>query len=67
MTKPLRALTAKDVKLKWTRECQDTFKELKGLLMADMVMANFDTERETRLYMDGRGASGSGGDSRTEI
>ena len=52
VTKPLRALTAKSVKFQWTKECEDSFREMKQLLVSDKVMASFDPERKTRLYVD---------------
>ena len=52
VTKPLRQLTAKNVRFKWTKECQDSFQELKSLLTSDKVMASYDPLRKTRLYVD---------------
>ena len=52
LTKPLRMMTAKSVRYKWTAECEESFRKLKDLLVSDTVMAPFDPERETRLYCD---------------
>jgi transposase InsO family protein len=52
VTKPLRALTAKSVRFQWSKDCEASFKEMKGLLVSDKVMASFDPERKTRLYVD---------------
>ena len=42
VTLPLRRLTAKSVTFEWTKECEDSFRELKELLASDQVMAYFD-------------------------
>ena len=52
VTAPLRKLTSKFTRFTWSKECQDSFEELKALLMSDRVMANYDPERKTRLYCD---------------
>ena len=52
VTAPLRKLTSKFTRFTWNEECQDSFEELKALLMSDRVMANYDPERKTRLYCD---------------
>ena len=52
VTAPLRELTGKHTRFNWTKECQDSFMELKRLLVSDKVMANYDPTRETRLYCD---------------
>ena len=52
VTAPLRKLTNKNVKLYWSQECKESFKELKFLLTAKAVMANFEVGRQTRLYVD---------------
>ena len=52
VTLPLRRLTVKSVRFNWTVECQDTFNEMKELLMSGQVMAYYDLARETRLYVD---------------
>ena len=40
VTAPLRRLTSKHTKFNWSQECQDSFVELKELLMSRKVMAN---------------------------
>ena len=52
VTLPLRRLTAKAVKFVWTKECAESFEELKRLLVSDKVMAYYDPSRPTRLYVD---------------
>ena len=52
VTEPLRVLTNKNVRFKWTKECQRSFEELKSLLTAWTVMANYELDRKTRLYVD---------------
>ena len=52
VTLPLRKLTNKNIKFVWTKECEDSFKELKVLLCSDTVMANFELDRPTRRYVD---------------
>ena len=60
VTLPLRRLTAKAVRLRWTKECQQAFEELKGLLCSDTVVKNYDPNKKTRIYMD-HGPAGLGG------
>ena len=52
ITLPLRKMTAKNVRFKWMTECEESFQELKTLLTSDKVMANYDPNRATRLYVD---------------
>ena len=52
VTAPLRQITAKHAKFRWTQQCEESFKELKQLLMSDKVMANYDPTRKTRVYCD---------------
>ena len=52
VTLPLRRLTSKSVRFEWTKQCQDAFQELKELMMSGQVMAHYDPNRETRLYVD---------------
>ena len=39
LTAPLRQITAKHTKFRWTQQCEKSFKELKRLLMSDKAMA----------------------------
>ena len=52
MILPLRRLTAEAVRFKWTKECQQAFEELKGLLCSDTVVTHYDPNKKTRIYMD---------------
>ena len=47
------------VKFKWTNKCEDSFNKIKKLISSDKVLANFDTKRKTRVYID-HGPSGVG-------
>ena len=52
LTKPLRDLTKKNVKFKWTELEDSAFQELKKRLCSDRVVVPFDTALPTRLYVD---------------
>ena len=52
VTQPLRSLTVKSVSLEWTKAFDNTFNELKQLLITNHVMAYFDPIEETMLYVD---------------
>merc|ERR1711888_82853 len=52
VTRPLRKLTNWKVKFVWSKECEDSFQELKTLLCSDTVMASYELNRKTRLYVD---------------
>ena len=52
VTRPLRKLTNWKVKFVWSKECEDSFQELKDLLCSDKVMASYELNRKTRLYVD---------------
>ena len=52
VTRPLRKLTNWKVKFVWSKECEDSFRELKDLLCSDTVMASYELNRKTRLYVD---------------
>ena len=52
MTAPLRELIRLDKHFKWTRECQQSFDELKTRLTDETVLINYDPERQPRLYVD---------------
>ena len=48
ISRPLRALMAKSA----NQECEDSYQELKQLLMSNRVLANFKQGRDTRVYVD---------------
>ena len=52
VTRPLRALTTKSTRFYWSKECEESFQELKRLLMSGRVLANFEQGRKTRVYVD---------------
>ena len=52
LTKPLRDLTKKNAKFRWTDEEESAFQELKKRLCSDRVVVPFDTALPTRLYVD---------------
>ena len=60
MTLPLRELTKKTVKFKWTLVEQRAFNQLKQKLTQAPVMAYFDTHKRSMLIVDGspKGISG---------
>ena len=49
VTRPLRRLTSKSVRFEWTKDCQESFNELKELLVSDTVMAYYDPKLPTRV------------------
>jgi len=53
MTLPLRELTKKNVKFKWTLVEQRSFNQLKQKLTHAPVMAYFDTHKRSMLIVDG--------------
>jgi hypothetical protein len=52
VTKPLRKLTNWKAKFVWSKGCEHSFQQLKELLCCDTVMANYELDKETRLYVD---------------
>ena len=53
LTAPLRALTKKGQRFKWTKVHQRHFDMIKERLCSDKVMVAYDPGRETRIYTDG--------------
>jgi hypothetical protein len=52
ITAPLRKLMSLGTHFKWTKECKESFNQLKDLLASDTILMNYDPKRETRLYVD---------------
>ena len=52
VTRPFRQLTNWKTKFVWSKVCENSFRELKELLCSDTVMANYELNKETRLYVD---------------
>ena len=52
VTAPLRELTRKNSQFKWSRECKQSFDELKERITSRMVLVHFEPDWETRLYVD---------------
>ena len=52
ITEPLRALTKKDVRFRWTAPQQEAFDQLKIAVTHAPVMHYFDTTKETTLTVD---------------
>ena len=52
LTAPLRSLTKRKVKFRWTDEMEENFREIKSRLCGDRVMVPYDPSRETRVYSD---------------
>ena len=55
----LRHLTKSSIPFKWSQECEDAFQLMKEILSSDKVLASFDPEKETRVYVD-HGPTGLG-------
>ena len=52
ITAPLRNLTKKNARFVWGKREEEAFHKLKDRLCSDSVMAPYDTNRKTRLYVD---------------
>ena len=52
LTAPLRNLTKKNSRFKWTEIEETAFQKLKDRISSNSVVVPFDTKRETRLYVD---------------
>ena len=52
ITEPLRALTKKNAHFIWGTREQDSFDEIKRRLCSNRVLKGYETERDTRLYVD---------------
>ena len=52
VTAPLRKLTNHAVKFKWTEACEKSFNTIKKIMSSNNVLANFDPNRKTRVYVD---------------
>ena len=46
VTAPLRQLTKKNVKFRWSEECEEAFQIMKQLLVSDQVMGCYDPKKE---------------------
>jgi hypothetical protein len=57
ITKPLTQLLEKEVKFKWSPQCEEAFLTLKKLLTTAPVLAQPDIEKSFDVYCD---ASGTG-------
>ena len=55
LSKPLTDLTKKDMPFQWAKECQTAFDTLKERFSSEPVLANYDSERPTRLEPDASG------------
>ena len=49
---PLIALTKKQARFTWTKECQDSFEQLKTMMTEAPILAYPDPSREYKLYTD---------------
>ena len=52
LTKPLREMTQKGARFRWSQRESSAFNELKARLCSERVLAPFDTNRKTKLYVD---------------
>ena len=52
ITQPLRELTKKNVRFKWTEKEDVAFKKVKEILTSDTVMTYFDKKKQTELVTD---------------
>ena len=52
LAKPLTSLLKKEVKFKWTEECEISFQELKKRLVSAPVLCLPDIEKEFQVYCD---------------
>ena len=52
VTLPLSRLTSKSAWYTWTEGCQAAFDKMKELLLWGQVMAYYDPDRDTSLYVD---------------
>lgn len=49
---PLDNLLKKDSKFVWSKECQNSFKKFKEIMMSDLVLAHYDPEMEVIVAAD---------------
>ena len=52
IAKPMTALLKKDTKFKWTKECEDSFQELKKRLTTAPVLILPDIRKDFQVYCD---------------
>lgn len=52
ISKPLTALTKKNVSFEWTEECQQAFKKLKGYLLSYPLLRHPDFQKPFAIYTD---------------
>jgi hypothetical protein len=57
ITKPMTKLLEKDVKFKWSSQCEEAFLTLKKLLTTAPVLAQPDTNKSFDVYCDASGIS----------
>jgi len=51
ITLPLRRLTIKSTKFKWTQECEDSFQQLKALLTSEYWQITTQPGRQECMWM----------------
>ena len=52
IAKPMTELLKKDIKFKWTEECEASFKELKKRLTTALVLILPDIRKDFQVYCD---------------
>lgn len=57
IVRPINTLLKKDAEFIWSRECQESFEDLKKILTCEPVLVIFDPTRRTEVHTD---ASGDG-------
>ena len=57
-TAPLRALTIKNARFIWSKECDDAFNLIRTALSQEPVMTYFDPARKTKVIVDGSKKTG---------
>ena len=55
ITSPLTKLLRKGIKFEWTEKCQNSFEQLKGMLVEALVLTQPTSGKEYTLYSDASG------------
>ena len=49
---PLNRLLVENIPWKWSKQCQETFQKLKGILQSAPLLAHYDPTKLVRLAVD---------------
>lgn len=52
LTHPLNCLLVENIPWKWSKQCQEAFQKLKGILQSAPLLAHYDPKRPVRLVVD---------------